>query len=137
MKGMMIDKYKIAMNKIKAWAAKLKMQLIVLHLAYKDARTPWFAKVLVLLIIAYALSPIDLIPDFIPIIGFLDDLILLPIGIYFAIKIIPREAIEEATIKAKAYKWDKKSSIAGAVIIGFIWLVTALFLFLYFFYEPS
>lgn len=125
------------MNKIKAWANKLKMQLIVLHLACKDLRVPWYAGALVVLIIAYALSPIDLIPDFIPVIGFLDDLILLPIGIYFAIKIIPKEVVEEAKIKAEVYKWNKKSTLAGAVIVGLIWLATALFLFFHFVYQPA
>ena len=71
------------MKKLKLWAKKLKRQLVILHLAYKNKRIPWYAKVLIFVIIAYALSPIDLIPDFIPIIGYLDDLILLPIGIYF------------------------------------------------------
>nr|WP_258455158.1 YkvA family protein [Aequorivita sp. CIP111184] len=72
----------------------------MLHLAYKDRRTPWYAKVLIFVIIAYALSPIDLIPDFIPIIGYLDDLILLPIGIYFAVRLIPENVKAECSIKA-------------------------------------
>lgn len=95
----------------------------MLHLAYKDDRTPWFAKVLIFVIIAYALSPIDLIPDFIPIIGYLDDLILLPIGIYFAIKLIPEEVKLEAFQKAEDYKLDKKNNwIIGGIVV-LIWLL--------------
>ncbi len=111
------------MKKLKEWAKKLKRQLVMLHLAYKDNRTPWFAKVLIFIIIAYALSPIDLIPDFIPIIGYLDDLILLPIGIYFVIKLIPEEVKQEAFLKAEDYKWDKKNNwIIGGIVI-LVWLV--------------
>ncbi len=111
------------MKKIKEWAKNLKRQLVMLHLAYKDDRTPWFAKVLIFMIIAYAISPIDLIPDFIPIIGYLDDLILLPIGIYFAIKLIPEDVKREAFRKAEDYKWDKKNNwIIGGIII-LIWLL--------------
>lgn len=111
------------MKKLKEWAKKLKQQLVMLHLAYKDIRTPWFAKVLIFIIIAYALSPIDLIPDFIPIIGYLDDLILLPIGIYFALKLIPEEVKREALQKAEDYKWDKKNNwIIGGIVI-LVWLV--------------
>jgi uncharacterized membrane protein YkvA (DUF1232 family) len=111
------------MKKLKEWAKKLKRQLVMLHLAYKDNRTPWFAKVLIFVIIGYALSPIDLIPDFIPIIGYLDDLILLPIGIYFVLKLIPEEVKREALLKAEDYKWDKKNNwlIGGIVIL--VWLV--------------
>lgn len=111
------------MKKLKEWAKKLKRQLVMLHLAYKDNRTPWYAKVLIFVIIAYALSPIDLIPDFIPIIGYLDDLILLPIGIYFALKLIPEEVKQEALQKAEDYKWDKKNNwIIGGIVI-LVWLV--------------
>ena len=78
------------MKKLKIWAKNLKEQLVMLHLASKDKRTPWYAKAIIFLIIAYALSPIDLIPDFIPIIGYLDDLILLPLGIYLDVRLIPR-----------------------------------------------
>ena len=120
------------MKKLKIWAKKLKRQLVMLHLAYKDRRTPWYAKVLIFVIIAYALSPIDLIPDFIPIIGYLDDLILLPIGIYFAVRLIPEDVKAECLIKAKDYKWDKKNNwVIGGVII-FFWFVAIYFIIAYF-----
>lgn len=109
----------------KRGAKKLKQQLIVLHLAYQDRRTPWCAKILIFLIIAYALSPIDLIPDFIPIIGYLDDIVLLPIGIYFAIKLIPKNVKRECDIKAKDHKWNKKNSwiIGGIIILFWAWVI--------------
>lgn len=108
-------------KKIRDWAKKLKQQLVMLHLAYKDKRTPWVAKVLIFIIIAYALSPIDLIPDFIPIIGYLDDLILLPIGIYFAVRLIPKNVKKECLVKAKNYKWNKKKNWTIATIIILFW----------------
>ncbi len=108
------------MKKLKLWAKKLKRQLVILHLAYKNKRIPWYAKVLIFVIIAYALSPIDLIPDFIPIIGYLDDLILLPIGIYFSIKLIPEEVKQECLLKAKDYNWNKRKSwLIGGIVILF------------------
>lgn len=117
------------MKKLKAWAKKLKQQLVMLYLASKDERTPWYAKALIFLIIAYALSPIDLIPDFIPIIGYLDDLILLPIGIYFAVRLIPENVKAECLIKAKDYKWTKKNNwVIGGIII-FFWVLIALWIF--------
>ncbi len=117
------------MKKLKAWAKKLKQQLVMLHLAYNDERTSWYAKVLIFVIIAYALSPIDLIPDFIPVIGYLDDLILLPIGIFFAIKLIPENVRSECLIKAKDYKWNKKNNwLIGGIIILF-WLIILFWIF--------
>ncbi len=110
-------------EQIKNWANRLKKQLVMLHLAAKHPGTPWYARFLIFIILAYALSPIDLIPDFIPIIGYLDDLILLPIGIYFVIKLIPEEVKQEALLKAEDYKWDKKNNwIIGGVVI-LVWLV--------------
>ncbi len=100
----------------------------MLHLAYKHERTPWYAKVLIFVIVAYALSPIDLIPDFIPIIGYLDDLILLPIGIYFAVKLIPEDVKAECSVKAMDYKWNKKNNWALGAIILLFWLIFFLWL---------
>lgn len=113
---------------IKAKAKKLKQDLVVLHLAYQLSETPWTAKALIILVIGYALSPIDLIPDFIPVIGFLDDLILLPLGIYLAIKLIPKHVIEVCKVQAETYKWDKKKSLLAAIIIGLVWLVVIFFI---------
>ena len=74
------------LEKIKAKATQLKRELVALYLASRDPRTPWYAKTMIAAVVAYALSPIDLVPDFIPIFGYLDDLVLLPIGIWLAIR---------------------------------------------------
>jgi uncharacterized membrane protein YkvA (DUF1232 family) len=84
------------LERLKSAARKLKNEITVLCVVYRDARTPWYAKVLIAVVIAYSLSPIDLIPDFIPILGYLDDLILVPLGILLAIKLVPKEIFEDA-----------------------------------------
>lgn len=122
-----IDKMKF-LKYIKTKAKVLKQELIVLHLAYKNPKTPWTAKALIILIIGYALSPIDLIPDFVPVIGLLDDLILLPLGIYFAIKLIPKDVLEECRVVAKTHQWNKRKSWMAAVIIAVIWIVIVYFI---------
>lgn len=110
------------LNNIKQKAKKLKQELVVLHLAYGHPQTPWTAKTLIILIIGYALSPIDLIPDFIPVLGLLDDIILLPLGIYWAIKLIPGEVMTVSRERAKTYVWDKKRSVLVAVVIIGLWI---------------
>jgi uncharacterized membrane protein YkvA (DUF1232 family) len=90
---------------IKSWKAKseeLKKEGYALYLAYHHPRTPWYVKVLAALIIGYALSPIDFIPDFIPVVGYLDDLIIIPAGIALLIKIIPKDILEECRVKARS-----------------------------------
>ena len=88
------------LEKIKAKATQLKRELVALYLASRDPRTPWYAKTMIAAVVAYALSPIDLIPDFIPIFGYLDDLVLLPIGIWLAIRMIPPEILQDCRERA-------------------------------------
>ncbi len=110
---------------IKSWkieSKKLKSEIYALYLASKHSRTPWHAKVLAALIIGYALSPIDLIPDFIPVVGYLDDLILIPLGIALLIKIIPKDILEECRAEADLSKRKPKNWVA-AIIIVLIWLL--------------
>jgi len=109
----------------KTKAKQLKNEIHALYLASKDPRTPWYAKVFAVLIIGYALSPIDLIPDFIPVLGYLDDLIIVPAGIVLLLKMTPREVMEECREKARSQskKKEPKSWIAGLVIV-LIWLLT-------------
>jgi len=112
---------------IKSWKTKakqLRTEVVALYLASKHPRTPWYAKVLAVLIIGYALSPIDLIPDFIPVAGYLDDLIIIPAGIALLIKIIPRDILEECRAKARSDLLNNKSQnwVAGVIIV-FIWLL--------------
>lgn len=112
---------------IKLWKIKskqLKSEMVALYLAYKHPRTPWYAKVLAGLIIGYALSPIDLIPDFIPVLGYLDDLIIVSAGIALLIKIIPRDILEESRAKAQSDILNKKpKNWIAAIIIALIWLL--------------
>lgn len=103
-----------------------------MHLAYQHTLTPWYAKALIILIIAYALSPVDLIPDFIPVLGLLDDLILLPIAIYFVVKLIPVQVMEESSKRAATYEWAKERSWFGLIFIASIWILSALLLYRYF-----
>ncbi len=107
---------------LKARARALKTETYAVYLAARDPRTPWFAKGLVLLIVAYALSPIDLIPDFVPVLGYLDDLIILPAGIMLALKLIPAEVMEQARQQAREATPDRRTGIVGAVIIVAIWI---------------
>ena len=112
--------------KFKSKAAALKLDILVLYLAARDPRTPWAAKAIVAGIVAYALSPIDLIPDFIPVLGYLDDLILLPLGIYLALKIIPREVLADCRLLATTRKESLARSWRAAMIIVALWLLTAI-----------
>ena len=112
---------------IKSWKTKakaLRTEIVALYLASKHPGTPWYAKFLAALIIGYALSPIDLIPDFIPVIGYLDDLIIIPAGIALLIKIIPRDILEECRAKAQSDVLNRKPKnwVAGVIIV-FIWLL--------------
>lgn len=123
---------------IKNWkekVRKLKTETYALYLAYKDPRVPWYAKVLIVAIVGYALSPIDLIPDFIPILGYVDDLIIIPAGISLALKMIPGEVLKECREKAKIeFKKDKPKNWVAASIIVIIWLLLV-FLALAFFWK--
>jgi uncharacterized membrane protein YkvA (DUF1232 family) len=108
-------------------ARELKQEVHALALACKDPRVPWYAKLLAACIVAYALSPIDLIPDFIPVLGYLDDLILVPLGIYFVLKMIPAEVMAEYREQTKAFADQKRPTnwLAAAVIVA-TWIVLAL-----------
>src|SRR5438105_5125543 len=87
-------------SRIKAWAYEVNRDGYAIYLASRDPRVPWYAKALAIAVAAYALSPIDLIPDFIPIIGYLDELILLPLGIWLVVSLMPPEIMVEYRAKA-------------------------------------
>lgn len=115
---------------VRTWrekAKQLKNELHAISLACRDRRTPWYAKALAILIVAYALSPVDLIPDFIPVLGYLDDLVIIPAGIFLVLKMIPGEVIEQCREKAKAKPLGGKSRWIGASIIVSIWLLVLYF----------
>ena len=88
-------------EKLRIRAKQIKSETLALYLAYRDPRTPLHAKIFAACVVAYAFSPIDLIPDFIPVLGYLDDVILVPLGIVLAIKMIPHEVMEESRIRAR------------------------------------
>lgn len=108
------------LNSLRARAQALKKEVLALAIAYRDPRTPWLARLCALAVVAYALSPIDLIPDFIPVLGLLDDLLLLPLGITLALKLIPPEVMAEARLTAT--QATGREGLAGAVVIGLVWL---------------
>jgi uncharacterized membrane protein YkvA (DUF1232 family) len=110
-------------EKLKSRARALKVEVSAIYLAAKDPRTPWYAKVIAFLTIAYALSPIDLIPDFIPILGYLDDLIIVPAGIALAIRLIPAEVLEEARAQAAGSSVERSVGYLGLAIIILIWIL--------------
>jgi uncharacterized membrane protein YkvA (DUF1232 family) len=106
------------------WAKQLKQHTLTVYFAARDPRTPWLVRLLALLVAAYALSPIDLIPDFIPVIGYLDDLLLLPLGIALVVRLTPPEVMAAARDKA-AQATEKPVSRAAAVFIVVFWLSVA------------
>ena len=108
-------------------ARTIKRDVYTLYLAYRDPRTPWYGKVFAALVVAYAFSPIDLIPDPIPILGYLDDLILVPLGVMIAVRLIPPVVMSESRAKAEEMmRSGKPVSWVGALIIGLIWVVLAI-----------
>jgi len=113
-------------EKWKQSARKLKAETYVLYLAYKHPHTPWYAKAFVGLVIAYAFSPIDLVPDFIPVLGYLDDLILVPLGIALALKMIPASVMVECRARAKIdLQAGKPVNWIMVVLIVTVWMALA------------
>jgi uncharacterized membrane protein YkvA (DUF1232 family) len=112
-------------QQLQQWARKLKRDTVALYLAARDPRVPWYAKAVAACVAAYALSPIDLIPDFIPVIGYLDDIILVPLGIALAIRLIPPALLEEHRQSASTRIAKRPVSRIGALVIIAIWVVLA------------
>ncbi len=110
----------------KQWAGQLKTEVYAIYVAYRDPRTPWYARVFAACVVAYAFSPIDLIPDPIPVLGYLDDLILIPLGVKLALALIPPEVMAESRAKAREIiRQGKPVNRAAAVVIVVIWLLLA------------
>ena len=107
-------------------AQHLKTEVYALYLAYRDPRVPWYARAFAACVVAYAFSPLDLVPDFIPVLGYLDDLVLIPLGIALAIRMIPPSVLEESREKAQAVMRDGKpvNRVAAVAIIA-LWLALA------------
>ena len=116
------------LERLKRWAAELRAQVLTLWFCRRDPRTPLAAKILAALVVAYALSPIDLIPDFIPVLGYVDDLLLVPLGIYLVIRLIPAPVVTEARRDADAWlaaRRGKPRSYWAAAFIVVIWVALA------------
>ena len=113
------------MGRLAEWARALKRESLVLYYAARDARTPWYVKVIAGAIVAYALSPIDLIPDFIPVLGLLDELLLLPAAIWFALRLVPGPVLAEARVSAEA-ALERPTSRTAAIVIVLVWIACAL-----------
>jgi uncharacterized membrane protein YkvA (DUF1232 family) len=110
----------------KQTARRLKTEVYALYLAYRDPRTPWYARIFAALVVGYAFSPIDLIPDPIPVLGYLDDLVLIPLGVKLALGMIPPEVIADCRIKAEELMAQGKPvNWLAAAIIVLIWLALA------------
>ena len=112
------------LSRLRAWARALKAETYALYLAYRDPRVPWYAKGVAAVVVAYAFSPLDLIPDFIPVLGYLDDLILVPLGIAFAVRLIPREVMVDCRARAaEALQAGRPHAWGVAAVIIAIWVL--------------
>jgi uncharacterized membrane protein YkvA (DUF1232 family) len=121
--------------RLKARARELKKEAYAIFIAARDPRTPWYVKALVFFVVAHTFSPIDLIPDFIPILGYLDDLLITPGGIWLAVRLIPPEVMAEARATAAARGVEGNVGRVGAILIILTWIlaaVGAIYLFLRF-----
>jgi uncharacterized membrane protein YkvA (DUF1232 family) len=115
------------MKELKKKAKEIKKNIIVLNIAFKKKETPWYAKVMAGITIGYALSPIDLVPDFIPVLGYLDDIVILPLLILLTIKLIPYSIIEAAKLEAEEMRQDRSvKKWYYAVPIICIWVVAVI-----------
>lgn len=113
------------LSTLRLWAKTVERDVIALWLAARDSRTPWYAKLIAAAVAAYALSPIDLIPDFIPILGYLDDIIIVPLGILLVLKLIPSDLMTEFRAEAVQIE-ERPKSYAGAAIVVTLWIGAAL-----------
>ena len=121
---------------LRSWARALRRDIVALYFAARDPRVPWHAKAVAAAVAAYALSPLDLIPDFIPILGQLDELVILPLGIMLAVRLVPPEIMAEHRAAAIAAEGQPRSRAAAAVIVA-IWLAAALLLTWWFWPDPA
>lgn len=116
------------LEQLKTRARALKREAYAVYIAARDPRTPWYAKALIFFVIAHTFSPIDLIPDFIPVLGYLDDLIITPGGLWLAVRLIPAEVMQEARATAAVRggaEWDRAVGRVGAGLIVLVWIAIA------------
>ena len=116
-------------DKLKEWARQLKKETYALYFAYQDPRVPWYAKLLIIIVVAHTFSPVDLIPDFIPILGYLDDIMITPLGLALALRMIPADVMVEARIKAESEIIEEKQiGRFGLLFVVSIWIIGLLLL---------
>jgi uncharacterized membrane protein YkvA (DUF1232 family) len=114
------------MERWKLRARQLRRETYTLYLAYRSPATPWYAKVFAMGVVAYAFSPVDLIPDFVPVLGYLDDLVLVPLGISLALRMIPPEVMADCRVEAEtALAQGQPANWVAALVIVAIWLLLA------------
>ena len=124
------------LGRLKRWARALKRDVHAVWLAARHPGTPWHAKALALVVAAYALSPIDLIPDFVPVLGYLDDLLIVPLGILLVTRLLPAEVLAECRAAAEAAE-RRPRSLAGGTAIVLLWLAAAALLLWAFWPAPA
>ncbi len=119
----------INFKSLKRWEARLKSETYALYFACKDPRVPWYAKLVAVLVIGLAFSPIDLIPDFIPVLGYLDDLIVVPLGVALVMRMIPDDVLSESRRRAREMieRGETPVSRTAAAVIVVLWLALAVF----------
>lgn len=111
-------------QKIRVWARRIKADVVAIYMAGRDPRTPWYVKAIATAVAAYALSPIDLIPDFVPILGYLDDLVVVPLGIMLVVRLMPEELMAEFRHAASSLE-QRPVSRSAAILIAATWIVGA------------
>ena len=119
----------LSLPHVRGWKQRarwLATEVYALSLAYKDPRVPWYAKAVAMVVVWYAFSPIDLIPDFIPVLGYVDDLVVIPLGIFLALRLIPKEVLSECRAKAQASadRGRPRARLAAGIIVT-MWLLSA------------
>jgi uncharacterized membrane protein YkvA (DUF1232 family) len=120
----------VMIDRLKERARLLKRETLTLYFASRDPRTPWYAKVIAAAVVAYALSPFDLIPDFIPVVGYLDDLIIVPAGIALVLRMVPATVLADCRERA-IYQAARPTSRIGALFMVAVWLAVAVWGFLF------
>ncbi len=123
------------LSELKNWARRIKRDGVMLWFACRDPRTPWWLKALAFFVVAYALSPIDLVPDFIPVLGFVDDVLLLPVLIWFIVRHLPSVIAQDCRLQAEAWMAERQAkpvSRAGLVLVLSVWAVAGWGLWRYF-----
>jgi uncharacterized membrane protein YkvA (DUF1232 family) len=118
------------LTRLKSWARGIKRDVVTVYFAARDPQAPWLPRLLALLVAGYALSPIDLIPDFIPLLGYVDDLLIVPLGVMLVMRLMPNEVLAQARAQADALLAKPRSLLAASCFV-LIWLILGYYLVLW------